>query len=54
MSELHVSEGRGTSDGRKISEAALNERGRPAVKMVLGETTITAAAEECVLAVRTD
>ncbi len=43
----------GASDGRKLSEAALNERRRRAVKMVLSGTTIAAAAEQCELSVRT-
>jgi transposase len=37
-------------DGRKLSEAALNERRRPAVKMVLGGATIAVSANQCELA----
>jgi transposase len=43
----------GSSDGRALSEAALNERRRRAVKMILGGATISAAAGECELAERT-
>ena len=42
-----------SSDGRKLSEAALNERRRRAVKMVLGGATIADSARECELVERT-
>lgn len=40
-------------DGRKLSEAALNERRRRAVKMVLGGATIAVTAAQCELSART-
>ena len=42
-----------SKDGRKLSEAALNERRRRAVKMCLAGATIAAASEQCELAERT-
>ncbi|MGD0801928.1 MAG: IS630 family transposase [Terracidiphilus sp.] len=40
-------------DGRKLTEAVLNERRRLAVKMVLGGATLARSAQQCELAERT-
>ncbi len=42
----------GSCDGRKLSEAALNERRRRAVKMLVGGATIAVSAQQCELAER--